>query len=389
MTGRREQFPLGAAVTAQRLDSGLHDTLAELREREPVAWVPALEAWLVTSRALCVEVMRDAATFTVDDPRFSTALVLGPSMLSRDGSEHARHRDPFAEAFRQSEIRQTFANAVNDLAHEIVAELRPHGRAELRRQLAGPLAARVMAVALDLVDVDAATLLAWYREIVAAVDAISRGNLGSPRAEAAVTALAERVGTTVAVGRGVLAGARGALAPNEIVANTGVLLFGGIETTEGMTANLFTHLLREPELWASVDADRALIATAVEESLRLEPSVVRVDRYATRDATLGRASIGVGDFVILMIAAANRDPDVFPDPDRFDIRRPNAKQHLTFAHGPHVCLGMHLARLEAHAAVSAALDLLPGLRLAPSVEPPTPAGTVFRKPDRVDVVWER
>ena len=88
-----------------------------------------------------------------------------------------------------------------------------------------------------------------------------------------------------------------------------------------------------------------------------------------------------------MIAAANRDPAVFPDPDRFDIRRANAKQHLTFAHGPHVCLGLHLARLEAHAAVSAALDQLPGLRLDPDAAPPVPAGTVFRKPDRVDVVW--
>jgi cytochrome P450 len=389
VTGRLDQFPVGAAVTAQQLDTDLHATLAELREREPVAWVPALDAWLVTSRALCVEVMRDAATFTVDDPRFSTAQVLGPSMLSLDGSEHARHRDPFAEAFRQSEIRHRFANAVTELAHEFVAELRPHGRAELRRQLAGPLAARVMAVALDLVDVDAATLLAWYGEIVAAVDGISRGDSTTPRADDAVTALAERVGITVAAGRGVLAGADGVLAPNDIVANTGVLLFGGIETTEGMTANLFTHLLREPDLWRGVDTDRALIAAAIEESLRLEPSVVRVDRYATRDATLDNAAIGRGDFVIVMIAAANRDPAVFPDPNRFDIQRGNAKQHLTFAHGPHVCLGMHLARLEAHAATTAALDMLPGLRLDPNAAVPSPSGTVFRKPDRVDVIWDR
>lgn len=388
MTGRPEQFRAGADVTTRRLESDLHTTFAELRDREPVSWVPTLDAWLITSRALCVEVMRDAGTFTVDDPRFSTAQVLGPSMLSLDGPEHARHRDPFADAFRLPEMRRVFTESVTELAGEIVTGLRPQRRAELRRELAAPLAARVMAAALDLVDVDAPTLLAWYREIVGAVDAISRGDSGSGRAQAAVTALTERVGRTVETDRGVLAGAAGALAPDEIVANTGVLLFGGIETTEGMIANLFTHLLRQPDLWDEVGTDRSLIPNAIEESLRLEPSVVRVDRYAARDTMLNRATIGRGDFVIVMIAAANRDPSVFPDPERFDIRRANAKQHLTFAHGPHACLGVHLARLEAHAAITAALDLLPGLRLNPGTPPPTPAGTVFRKPDRVDVVWD-
>jgi cytochrome P450 len=148
------------------------------------------------------------------------------------------------------------------------------------------------------------------------------------------------------------------------------------------------HLLQEPHLWTAVAADHSAIANAIEESLRVEPSVVRVDRYATRDTTLNGAAIERGDFVIVMIAAANRDPAVFPQPERFDIRRGNARQHLTFAQGPHACLGMHLARLEAHAAVRAALDLLPGLRLDPDAAPPAPAGTVFRKPDRVDVVWD-
>ena len=388
MIDRAAQFPAGAGVTSAQLESSLHETLAALRSQEPVSWVPALGAWLTTSRALCVDVMRDAETFTVDDPRFSTAQVLGPSMLSLDGPEHARHREPFADAFRMAEVRVAFTGAVAELAHEIVAGLRPRRRAELRRELAAPLAARVMALALDLVDVDAPTLLAWYAEIVGAVNAISAGDDDIAAAHAAVAALAARVGLTVDAGQGVLAGAKGVLGDDEIVANTGVLLFGGIETTEGMTANLFTHLLSHPAHWRTVADDRSLIANAVDESLRLEPAVVRVDRYATRDTTLNGAHIARGEFVIVMIAGANRDPAVFPDPDRFDIRRANAKQHLTFAHGPHVCLGLHLARLEAHAAVTAALDRLPGLRLDPDAPSPVPTGTVFRKPDRVDVVWD-
>jgi cytochrome P450 len=102
---------------------------------------------------------------------------------------------------------------------------------------------------------------------------------------------------------------------------------------------------------------------------------------------VGGADVERGDFVIVALAAANRDPSVFTDPDRFDPRRANARQHLTFAQGPHVCPGMHLARLEAHAAVTAVLDLLPNVRLDPAAPRPAPAGTVFRKPDRLDVVW--
>jgi cytochrome P450 len=388
MSGCVDQFPAGAAVTAERLESRLHETFSELRVREPVSWVPALDAWVVTSRALAVEVMRDAATFTVDDPRFSTAQVLGPSMLSLDGPEHGRHREPFADAFRLPEVRRTFTDSVTELAREIISDLQWAGRAEVRRELAGPLAARVMALALDLVDVDATTLLAWYREIVGAVSALASGATATRTPQSAVDALAVAVSRTIDAGQGVLADARGPLTVDEIVSNTGVLLFGGIETTEGMTANLFAHLLAEPGLWDSVAGDRSLIANAIEESLRLEPSVVRVDRFAARDTRLGQADIEAGDFVIVMIAAANRDPSTFDEPDRFDIRRANARQHLTFAHGPHACLGVHLARLEAAAAVGAALDLLPQLRLDPSASPPVTAGTVFRKPDRVDVVWE-
>jgi hypothetical protein len=93
-----------------------------------------------------------------------------------------------------------------------------------------------------------------------------------------------------------------------------------------------------------------------------------------------------GEQVTLSIAAANRDPAVFPAPDRFDVRRQNAKLHLAFAQGPHVCIGMHLARLEAFAAVGRLLDRLPGLRLDGET---APRGLVFRKPPELRVTWDQ
>ena len=97
-------------------------------------------------------------------------------------------------------------------------------------------------------------------------------------------------------------------------------------------------------------------------------------------------AIGRGDPVRVSIAAANRDPTVFTNPDGFDLDRPNAGRHLAFAHGPHVCVGVHLARLEARTALTILLDRLPGLRLDPE-RPAEVRGLVFRKPPALHVVW--
>ena len=127
MTSNLARYPLGAAVTLDELDTDPHGPLAALREREPVSWVPVLDGWLVTRRDLCIEVMRDAATFTVDDPRFSTAQVVGPSMLSLDGETHRRHRDPFAVALRGPEVRERLAQRVAEEARPARRRVRAAG----------------------------------------------------------------------------------------------------------------------------------------------------------------------------------------------------------------------------------------------------------------------
>jgi cytochrome P450 len=383
-TDRREG--LGATITLDELDRDPYPVLARLREQEPVAWVPVLDGWLVTRRDLCIAVMRDADRFTVDDPRFSTARVVGPSMLSLDGDEHRRHRDPFAAAFRRPQVMERFADRVRDEAMTLIDRLVPAGHAEIRRDLAGPLAVRVVAAALDLLDVEPGVVLGWYDEIVGAVDRVSAGGEIGDRAPAAVATLARHVGGTIDLGNGVLADATADLTRPEIVSNAAVMMFGGIETSEGMTTSLFWHLLTTPGVLEAVLADRSLAANAVEESLRLEPAAGRVDRYATADVGLGGSTIRRGDLVIVSLTAANRDPATFPDPDRFDVRRENARSHLAFAQGPHACVGLHLARLETQDALEAALDRWPNLRIDPDAT--APSGVVFRKPRRLPVSWD-
>ena len=364
--------------------------LAALRESEPVSWIPALDCWLVTSHALALQVIRDAASYTVDDPRFSTGRVVGPSMLSLDGDAHARHRAPFAPPFRPLAVRDRFADVVTAEAQRLVDELAPAGKAELRRALAGPLAAYAMTRALGLGPGEVAAVLAWYDAIVSAVTEITAGSDVPDSGREAFTALRDRLLEVIRSGdRESLLAAAAAdteLSDDEIVSNAAVLLFGGIETTEGMIANAVVALLERPGELARVRADSSLLDVAIEESLRLEPAAAVVDRYASGDVELDGIAIGDGDPVRVSIAAANRDPMVFADPDRFDLDRPNAGRHLAFAHGPHVCVGVHLARLEARTALTILLDRLPGLRLDPE-RPAEVRGLVFRKPPALHVVW--
>ncbi len=376
----------GPGISIDDLDLRHHESLARLRNLSPVAWVRALDGWVVTSRDLAVHVMRDATTFTVDDPRFSTAQVVGVSMLSLDGAEHTRHRTPFADPLRPTDATERYGARIRAAAAALVAHIADDGQAELRRQLAGPLAVAVSAMVLGVEHVPTRQLLGLYDRIVAAVDDVARGNPVSDdgrrafdELSAELTAATEQPGT-------LLAEVSLSLTSTETVSNAAVFLFGGIETSEGMTANALHHLLRDPSSWAAVCADPTLVDVAVEESLRLEPAAARVDRYATDDVQLGGAFIRRGDLVVVSLSAANRDPAVFVRPDQFDLTRPETRTHVAFAHGPHACLGAQLARLQTRAAVREVISALPGIGL---VDEPVTSGVIFRKPATLRVTWPR
>lgn len=354
-----------------------------------MSWVPALGGWLVLRRDLAMQVMVDAETFTVDDPRFSTGRVVGPSMLTLDGDEHQRHRAPFSRPFRLQAVRERFSELVADEVDRLIDAIEPAAQAELRRSFAGPLAAAVVTYSLGLRETDTAAVLGWYDAIVAAVTEVTAGGdipVAGREAFADLSAAIEPVldrepGSSVLAA----AGHAGGLGRGEVISNAAVMLFGGIETTEGMIANAILHLLSAPDQLALVRADPGRLPNAIEESLRLEPAAAMVDRYATADVTLSDAAIRGGELVRVSVTAANRDPAAFPDPDRFDVDRENAQQHLAFARGPHVCIGMHLARLEAHTAVGRLLERFPGLRLDPE-RPSASSGLVFRKPAELNVL---
>lgn len=376
--------------TIEELRDDPHPHLARLRQHGPVQCVDSLGGFVVVGHAAARAVLRDATTYTVDDPRFSTATVVGPSMLSTDGAVHLRHRTPFMASFRSRRVTERFAESIGQQVDRRLDALAADGApgAELRSGLAGPLAASVVATSLGLDGDDdgvVGELLGWYATIVAAVSGVTEGRVAPPEGHAAMRSLAAAL--EPALGGGSLVGdahREGGLSTDEVVANAAIVMFGGIETTESMILNALWFLLR-PGVDVPAADDTIGVAAAVEESLRMEPAAAFVDRYATTDTDVAGTPIPASSFVTVSLSAANRDPAEFPDPDRFDRHRPNLRRQLAFATGPHVCLGMDLARLETVAAVSAVLGRWPSLRLVPGS--PAPTGLVFRKPERLDVEW--
>jgi cytochrome P450 len=388
-TTRKTQFPVGASVTLDELQNNPYPAIARLRATEPVSWIPAFDGWFITSRRLAVEAMRDAERLTVDDPRFSTAAVLGPSMLSVEGAEHDRHRAPFAPSFRPAMVREQFDDFLADEATRLIAAISAHGRAELRSAVAGPLAVNTITRFLGLDGVTPHEVLGWYTDISDAIAGVTRGEPIPETCRSAVREIGDRVTATIERGADALlrdVQAHGGLRNDELGSATIVLMFGAIETSEAMIANLLWHLLQHPDLLAQVRADRTLVAAAIEESLRLEPAAAVVDRYTTADVQIGGIQIPKGDLVSVSLLGANRDGDVFDDPDVFRLGRSNIAKHVAFVHGPHACVGLHLARLETVAALSAVLDGCPDLVLD-SAASTAPSGLIFRKPDRLVASW--
>lgn len=386
-----DDYPLGRALSVDHLTEAPYGALEQLRHHEPVSWIPALNGWLVTRRDLGLAAMRDAESFTVDDPRFSTAAVLGPSMLSLEGAEHARHRNAFAPRFRPKVVRAQCEAWLESETERLAVELaRRGGPAELRTEYAGPVAVGTITRFLGLEDVDAAEVLSWYYDISAAIEAVTLGQSIAPTGHAAVARLRERVIATIdGSGQSLVKAVsnEGRLQSEEMVSEVAVIMFGAIETSEGMTANVLWHLLNRPEVLREVAADRSLVGPAIEESLRLEPAAAVIDRYATADVEFGGARIAKGDLVTISLLGCNRDPEMFVSPDHYDLHRDNTHHHLAFVQGPHACIGLHLARLETATAVNALLDHMDRARFDSEASQP-PSGLIFRKPSTITVHFE-
>ncbi|HET7567872.1 MAG TPA: cytochrome P450 [Gaiellaceae bacterium] len=356
--------------------------------------MPVLGGWLVTSYALAREVLSRRDDFTVRSEANLVRASLGTMMLTSDGDAHDAQRAPFDAPFRMRAVRERFEAPVAARLDLLLAGLAPRGGCELAGEFALPFAIGVAGDVLGLSLDDVPKIGRLYDAFAGAMtydgDPEPQRLADAARAELDAILHAElarvRAAPDASVTSAVANDPQRGLDDGELVAQLRVILFGAVETVQSLVVNTVLLLLGAPEQLAAVAAEPELRENAVEEAIRLIPPVSFVERWALRDLVLGGVAIPRGEFVGVAVPAANRDPETFPEPERFDVRRENARRHLGFSFGVHHCLGFNLARLQGALAVGELLARLPGLRL---VEAPAPAGFAFRRPERLVVAWER
>lgn len=391
---RRDRFPIGASIEFADLEEHARaDALDRLREAEPVSWVPALGGWLVTDYALARDALGRKADFTVwAEPNLVRAS-LGVMMLTSDPPEHDRQRLPFDEPFRMRAVRERFETAVATRVDGLLDELVRRGECELARDFAAPFAIGVAGDILGLSLDDVPRIQGFYEAFAGAM--VYDGDPEPQRrADGARAAFSELLQGELSRARATPDGSITSVVANdpaagledaEIVAQLRVILFGAIETIESMVLNAVLLLLQHPRELDAVRFDPALLPNAIEEGMRLIPPVAFIERWSARPTSLGTVELGEGEFVGMSTLAAGRDPAVFDDPLRFDVRRENARHHLAFSFGVHHCLGFNMARLQGAIAVRAILDRLEGLEL---VSAPEPHGFAFRRPPELHLRWQ-
>ena len=360
-----------------------YELYRELRESDPVLWDPFLHAWVVTRYADVVTVLqRFSADRTLTSEQLSsmglTSLtpiveVMKRQMLFRDAPYHSRLRSICASAFSPSRIASLHTHIqtiVNDLINRCIAQ----GSADIVADLAALMPAIVTADMLGVPVEDHELLKRWsidFAEILGNFqhnpDRVARV-LGSVEEMTAYFRAAIRQQATDPreglVNTLTTASADGThLTEDEIIANCVLTMIGGQETTTNLIGSGVLTLLRHPAQMNRLMDCPALISSAVEELLRFESPIQHTARVAHEDVTLGGKQIRRGQSVIAVIAAGNRDPERFSQPDTLDLERPD-NRHLAFGWAAHYCFGAPLARMEGQIAFSTLLRRFQNLRLA-------------------------
>ncbi len=340
----------------------------------------------------------DAAQAVLGDPEMSSAgyyervsVVFGHSMIEMDEPEHKEYRNLIAQAFTRRAMDEWEAQLAAPLVNRHIDSFVQQGRAELVGELTFPYPIEVIGGMLGLPAEDLASYRRWAVELLGIINDVEVGFAASLK-------LAEYFGQLIADRResprndviSVLTQAEKdghKLTDDEIIAFLRLLLPAGAETTNRSLGNLLFALLTHPDQLEALTSDRSLIHQAIEEGLRWETSLMSVGRTPKLDTVACGVAIPAGSSVTVSLGAANRDESRWENPDDFDIFR-DRKAHIAFGHGPHTCIGMHLARMETRVAVTGLLDRLPNLRLDPDADPqPAILGVGLRSPDRLPVVF--
>lgn len=373
-----------------------------LREHSPVVrqesiFEGAAASYVVYRHADVTRVLRDHETFSSTVIAEGMGEVWGRKIIvGMDPPEHQRHRALVSVAFRQRTLARWEESLVGRVVDELIDGFIDRRRANLASEYTFAFPAKVIAGVLGLPEEDYEQFQRWAVGIINVSRDWERGvrcagelrdylaRIVEERREDPHDDLVTDLVTAELDGE--------KLDDEEIFSFLRMLLPAGIETTYRSSGNLLYLLLTHPEQLDAVRADRSLIPQAIEEALRYESPVGLTLRVTTRATSISGVPIPEGTVVASMLFSANRDPDAYDNPESFDILR-EPTQHMSFGTGPHLCLGMHLARMETRVAMNALFDRLPHLRLdqdeARRIDAHIHGDMLFRSPTALPVVWDR
>jgi pimeloyl-[acyl-carrier protein] synthase len=355
-----------------------------LRTEDPVHWEPFLHAWVVTRYADIVRVLVEFTADRTPTPTHLTAMglsalnpiaaVMVKQMLFLDAPAHTRLRALAASAFTPSRV-EVLRSHIREIANTLIDAVQDKGYIDVIADLAAPLPAIVTAEMLGVPVADHSQLKEWSADFAEMLGNFQHNPDRVPRVlrslEALITYFREairqqrrhpREGLVHSFLSAEIQGDR--LTEEEVIANCIITMVGGQETTTNLIGNGILSLLRNPDQLEKLRSDFSLIPSAVEELLRYESPSQHTARLAPKDTELGGKQIRKRQAVIAIMAAGNRDPERFPDPDRLDITRKD-NRHLAFGWAAHFCFGAPLARIEGQITLETLLRRLPNPTLEP------------------------
>jgi pimeloyl-[acyl-carrier protein] synthase len=358
----------------------------KLRETDPVHWDPYLHAWVVTGYQDCITVLHKFSADRTPNPEQIKAMgieqlapiaqVMTKQMLFMDAPTHTRLRKLCSVAFTSRRI-ETMRAHIAEIAETLIARALPKGKIDLIADFAAPLPAIVTAEMLGVPTDDHEQLKSWSADFAEMLGNFQHNPDRAARVLKSVEEMQEyfraaireqerlpREGLIHSLMTTEVEGAR--LTEEEIIANTIVTMVGGQETTTNLIGNGMLTLLRNPTALTQLRDDPAIIETAVEELLRYESPSQHTARIAPEDCELGGKRIKKRDAVMAVMAAGNRDPARFADPDKLDLLRQD-NRHLAFGWAAHFCFGAPLARMEGQIAFTALLNRLKDIALPPQL----------------------
>jgi cytochrome P450 len=386
---------IGDQITLEELERDPYPIYSRLREEEPVSWIPAVQLWLVTRDEDVRYVDLAPETFTAATEPSTLNRTMGVNMLGSEGPEQARIRRIVEPPFRPRDVEERTQGMIPKLANELVDGFAGRGECDLFREFADPMSVRSLRFMLGLDAVPWEDLLRWNEGLMPGLANFEGDPDKQSPADAASSALGVAIGRTLdrlerepdgSVLSWMLHSSDDTMGRQEIVANTKLMLSGGLQEPRDLIALVVWALGSLPEQLEAVRNDRSLIKPAVEETLRWAGPVGTSTRQTTEATDLAGTKLEEGALIGAVLSSANRDPRRFSDPDRFDIRRREGA-HVAFGIGNHFCLGAWFGRHLARVSLEILLRRLPNLRLDLD-RPPTISGWEFRAPDSTWVLWD-